>query len=209
MLIVVALAAGALFGFGAYKLAALHSRTAPSPELPVPERNPQLPTRTDRWVMENEHILYPDRSFDHIGCRVCGPGPLGRNELPSNYDHVYYRDALRFDDYGQAFRRSVKVSNPSLAELVSSEIEGHPGWHTLMLDIDAPARLIESSTPGHFHLYVDVPMRWGRYRRLLGALANAGVIESGYRKASVSKKATHLRPPWVEKDQAVAAKRGY
>lgn len=74
------------------------------------------------------------------------------------------------------------------------------GWHTVMLDIDRPVRLVPSTTPGHWHLYIDVAMPWWRYRKLLRALKNAGIIEPGYYSASVARRCTALRLPWVKKE---------
>lgn len=74
------------------------------------------------------------------------------------------------------------------------------GWHTVMLDLDVPVRLVPSSTTGHWHLYIDVAMPWWRYRRLLRALKTAGIIEPGYYSVSVARKHTALRLPWVKKE---------
>ena len=60
-----------------------------------------------------------------------------------------------------------------------------------------PCRVVESSTPGHYHLYIDQRMRWGEYKDLLKALHKAGLIESGFYDASIRNHATMLRPPWV------------
>lgn len=49
------------------------------------------------------------------------------------------------------------------------------------------------------HLYVKLPMRWEKFARLLLALAEAGVIETGYAEASIEREATTLRLPWVKK----------
>lgn len=75
--------------------------------------------------------------------------------------------------------------------LVSSLCED--GLHRPAIDVDLPCRLVESRTPGHYHLYIDQPMRWWRYRLLLRALVLAGVVERGYYKASVRRRQTHLR----------------
>lgn len=73
--------------------------------------------------------------------------------------------------------------------------------HALLLDIDHPAWLVKSSTEGHFHLYIDVPggIRHDDYMRLLGSLADCGVIEHGYAGASQRRGHTSLRLPWVKK----------
>lgn len=73
--------------------------------------------------------------------------------------------------------------------------------HALLLDIDFPAYLVESSTPGHCHLYIDVPggIPDSAYWPLIQALAKAGVIESGYAGVSEDRGYTSLRLPWIHK----------
>lgn len=88
------------------------------------------------------------------------------------------------------------------ATLVSSQIAGSQ-LHAPALDLDVPAYLVQSSTPGHSHLYLDVPMSWWRYRLMLWALALAGVLEPGYYKASVRRRASYLRRPGVTKTTEV------
>lgn len=77
------------------------------------------------------------------------------------------------------------------------------GLHAPALDIDMPCRLVESRTPGHFHLYIDKPMKWWRYRILLRVLAWVGIIEKGYYRASRDRKMTMLRwnlDQWEEEE---------
>lgn len=71
--------------------------------------------------------------------------------------------------------------------------------HAVALDLDVPARLVPSSTPGHSHLYIDVPMDWADYVTLLRLLAKVGIIEQKYAEASIRQGATYLRPEGVEK----------
>lgn len=151
----------------------------------------------ERWMQENEHELFPDGPHDHKNCRVCGPGPLKRNEVPSSFSHRFYK-MVKWDD-GYSFGSSRKLCGAADAEVVSSELDDGSG-HTPMLDIDLPVRVIESSTPGHHHLYIDKKMSWLQYRRLLKALYKAGIIEKGWYQASLARRGTHLRPPWKEKD---------
>lgn len=79
------------------------------------------------------------------------------------------------------------------------------GRHALVLDIDHPAWLMPSTTPGHFHLYVDVPggIPDDEYAALLDALATAGVIEWGYAGASKARGFTSVRLPWITKEKGV------
>lgn len=74
--------------------------------------------------------------------------------------------------------------------------------HQVVLDIDHPAQLVESSTPGHSHLYIQVPggIPTGHYFKLLEALFDAGVIEKGYLAASSKRGFSCVRLPWVSKE---------
>ena len=82
------------------------------------------------------------------------------------------------------------------------------GKHNLLLDIDRPAELVESSTPGHYHLYVELlggeGIDWEDYVAFLHAAAKIGLIESGYAYASQARGYTALRLPWVSKHEQPA-----
>lgn len=182
---------------------ARHAPALPRPPSTYPEitsPNPDLPTASDRWSMETEHELNPHTQFNHIGCRVCGPGPLKKHELPSQYDHVFYKDVEFSDSYGK-WKKRISTTNPRGAQVVSSEIESSE-YHTPMLDMDFPVRVVETSTPGHHHLYLDKPILWKDYKKVLIALRDAGLIEEGFADVSIQRGSTHLRPPWVEKVQS-------
>jgi hypothetical protein len=86
------------------------------------------------------------------------------------------------------------------ANLVSSLSKD--GKHRPVLDFDFPVRYVASTTPGHGHLYIDKPMRWGTYKKLIEALMQAGLLEKGYANAALKRKATFVRPPWVKKPPA-------
>ena len=75
--------------------------------------------------------------------------------------------------------------------------------HVVAIDIDIPAHLVPSSTPGHSHLYIEVKggIPHHRYMALLSALADAGVIERGYADVSIARGHSDLRLPWVRKGQ--------
>lgn len=117
--------------------------------------------------------------------------------IPGGNHHVLYKDIRFQDEYGVGgWKRSPATIED--AQVVSSEIGN--GIHCPVLDIDFPAVLVPSSTEGHFHLYLEKPMTWWRYRRLLRALAYAGVIEKGYAKASIRRRHTAVRVPWLKKE---------
>lgn len=84
------------------------------------------------------------------------------------------------------------------ANLVSSLLED--GRHAPALDLDVPARLVPSSTEGHAHLYIDVPMTWEQYQAVLRVLGDVGILESGFVAASLAREASMLRKPGVKKE---------
>jgi hypothetical protein len=89
-----------------------------------------------------------------------------------------------------------------VASVLEPNVTGDDAQHRPVLDIDFPARLVPSSTPGHFHLYLDgVTISWAKYRTLITALAFAGVIEEGYAAASLARGYTAVRPPGVTRPE--------
>jgi hypothetical protein len=167
---------------------------------------------TDRFIRDQEHELWPDRTFNHVNCTVCGPGPLLRGQVPSSYQHPFFimEQQTHSDGYGGHWQTThPKAALPERAEMVSSEIidDGKStGIHTVMLDLDFPVTLMESSTPGHHHLYIDHLLSWREYQGLLRALTKVGLIEQGYYTAAVRQHATMLRPPWVTKPNGALPK---
>lgn len=104
---------------------------------------------------------------------------------------------LADDDYDAAH---VYTTELDAAHVVTSQAKNDvPGYHRPVLDLDFPAALIPSTTPGHFHLYLDKPMPWPKYKALIKALADAGIIERGYASASIARRYTSVRLPWIRK----------
>ena len=110
---------------------------------------------------------------------------------------------LMTDNYGGADGRYA-TSDPDKAYVITSEIDGGPRRHRPVLDIDLPARLIPSTTPGHFHLYLDIEIPHEKYMRLLDALGEAGILEPGYVLASKARGYTAARLPWIKKMKSPA-----
>lgn len=98
------------------------------------------------------------------------------------------------DDYSAAHVKSEDIES---ADIILSH-DGD-GMHRPVLDIDFPVHVVPSSTPGHFHLYLDKQMPKSDYMGLLSALAEAGIIESGYAGVSQARGYTSVRLPWVKK----------
>lgn len=107
-------------------------------------------------------------------------------------------------------REEVLYSNIHEANIVTSEVWAtdphYPnehyrnGKHKPVLDIDMPVTLVPSTTPGHFHLYIDKELDWFAYAGLLTALAQCGIIEDGYLGASLQRGYSACRLPWVKKE---------
>lgn len=101
-------------------------------------------------------------------------------------------------------QRNVTIE-PAEAEAVSSLTrpagiaEPAGGYHRPMLDLDFPAAVLPSSTEGHCHLYIDKALTWEQYEKLLDVMAEVGLLEEGYVRASKARKCTFLRLPWIRK----------
>jgi len=82
--------------------------------------------------------------------------------------------------------------------LVSSKVgfeTGPKAMHAPAIDLDFPAYLVESSTPGHFHLYLEKEIPLDKYLKVLEAMMEAGLVERGFYNAARSREATFLRLP--------------
>ncbi len=97
----------------------------------------------------------------------------------------------------------VGVAPPGKTDnLICSHLDQHTmldkeqRWHRPVLDIDFEARLIPSSTPGHYHLYLDGALvEHSKYQYLLTVLASAGIISDGYLGHSLERGYTAVRAP--------------
>lgn len=72
-------------------------------------------------------------------------------------------------------------------------------FHRPVLDLDFDAALVPSSSAHHHHLYLDKVLTWTQYVKLLDVLAEVGLIEPGYRDASIAREFTAVRLPWIAK----------
>lgn len=74
------------------------------------------------------------------------------------------------------------------------------GKHHPVLDIDGGMTVVESSTPGHYHLYFDdVALDWNDYAELLRVLAKFGLVDKEWATHSHRKGYSSVRPPHVKK----------
>jgi hypothetical protein len=114
-------------------------------------------------------------------------------------------DPLAQDVYQDINR--VEVLNDEAANLVSSNVTDDVfdpfdnKWHLPCIDLDFEAHLEPSTTPGHFHLFLNKHVTWDQYLELLDALYNAGLIEYGFWHLSRERGGTFVRMPGTVKPQ--------
>jgi hypothetical protein len=137
---------------------------------------------------------------------VATPVPVRESPLPGQELQI-----VKFEkDYGEEYETRTATTSLESATSISSRVMGGAAspmteMHKPVLDIDMPVKAIESSTPGHYHLYIDKELSWEDYELLLRTLAAVGIIEPGYLDASVMRQHTSVRLPWVRKDAATLA----
>lgn len=73
--------------------------------------------------------------------------------------------------------------------------------HRVVLDVDHPVTVVESSTAGHSHVFVDLMLPWQDLVKLMEVLAEIGLVEPGYVNASKARGYTAVRLPWITKGQ--------
>lgn len=86
----------------------------------------------------------------------------------------------------------------------------HDGKQMPIIDMDFPHHYEASTSDGHSHLYVDIPMSRWRWFVLMCALRYTGVIELGFFVWSLRRGANFVRLPGVKKvDGAESVKPEY
>lgn len=78
-------------------------------------------------------------------------------------------------------------------DLLCSDVAG--GLHKPLIDLDLPVTLVPSGTPGNSHLYIDRAVTFRDYMRILDALAQAGIVQWGFRDATEARGFGSLRHP--------------
>lgn len=82
--------------------------------------------------------------------------------------------------------------------VVSSKIVGK-NRHKILLDLDFDAALIPTSTPGHFHLYIDKTLTPTEYEEFLNVCLSIGLIAGGNMNQWNNHQKQYLRLPHVRK----------
>jgi hypothetical protein len=90
-------------------------------------------------------------------------------------------------------RRAISGALTRAGLALSFLADGPHVARTVTFHMDAPAEVHPSKTPGHHHLYIDQLMTWRQYKRLLRALARAGVLEKAWVRTSIKSGGTFAR----------------
>lgn len=102
------------------------------------------------------------------------------------------------DDGYTQIHPDLRPADHHTATLVTSKLEDS-SLHMPVIDIDMPCMLLPSSTPGHFHLYIEKAMTWEKFLAILEAMEDAGVIGPGYLKYTRKRGYATVRYPGVTK----------
>lgn len=119
-------------------------------------------------------------------------------EMPveSAVERTYWKIDLGSSDAPDETGR--RTSEEADANCVSSLLVD--GRNAPLLDLDIPHRYVPSSTEGHGHLYLDVPLDRDRWELLMTTLGAVGILEPGYVTAAIKRGHSELRLPHVKKN---------
>lgn len=109
--------------------------------------------------------------------------------------------------YRMRLDRDEVTALPDWANLVSSRTTS--GKQMPILDLDFPHAVIDSSTPGHKHLYLDREISNWRWVALMIGLRLAHVIEPGFFIWSMRRRGNFVRLPGLPKQELEQVKPTY
>ena len=99
---------------------------------------------------------------------------------------------------------SAEAMSSEYVALAPHQMNGvRQGEHLIALDIDFEAALIPSSQKHRYHLIFNRTAPWEKVEALLIAMRECGLLERGYVDASIHRKSTFLRLPWIRKGHEV------
>lgn len=84
------------------------------------------------------------------------------------------------DGYDNYFEADGFIDSET-GRFVSSQVDHSHAMHMPVLDVDDPVfRIVESKTPGHQHIYIDKPMSWRQYKKLMRVLVKLGIVDKDW-----------------------------
>lgn len=123
------------------------------------------------------------------------------NPMPSQ-ELWFIKEFAPSSNSGEDEKDRVQVGDIIQANVIGSAIKDTERLvHKPVLDIDMPVKVIESSTPGHYHLYIDKVMSWDKYQLLMAVLVEVGIVQEGFYKFAVKRGQSFTRLPWIKKEK--------
>jgi hypothetical protein len=144
----------------------------------------------------------------------------GRVPYKCNFDGTDYDE--KDSDKPDGPRVRVQKKEDGNAWSSKSRLGGDDGYHLPVFDVDhdpervltvltvrdvvalqfpeAPLRWVPSTTPGHYHVYMDYPILFSDYMIRLYYLTTLDIVEHGYGRASRKRGATFVRMEHVKKE---------
>lgn len=127
--------------------------------------------------------------------------------IPRTMHHISAIDladkGAEYDSSEDHHERTTAVPEQDANTISSRIVDAAGTWaipmHAPVLDIDFPIFAIPSSTPGHFHLYIERLLDWDQYEKVLRVLGEVGIIEEGYARACIERSASYVRKPTCTK----------
>ena len=101
---------------------------------------------------------------------------LGQNHHKDN-DTYQYDEILELVPIGFEDTNKVRSWIPGPEETILVGSATDRGTHQPVIDLDFGCRLIESSTPGHYHLYLDQEITIDKYIDLMEGFVKAGLVQ--------------------------------
>lgn len=134
------------------------------------------------------------------------------NNDPRLLDTIFYQRGLLYLDpqkFGSPVeeQKPITVGDRHAATLVTStftgpQVDANGGYlHQPLFDIDIPiekVRVLESAS-GNSHLYINKPMTWEDYIKLMRVMVEVGLLQHGWVEKSIKQGCGRLRLPGVPK----------
>lgn len=110
---------------------------------------------------------------------------------------TYHQSDMELYQRHNEMGRARSEADLDRANLVSSEVR--TGVHMPVIDCDYGIQAVASSSPGHYHLYIDRELTWDQYKALLDGFKKAGLIEEGWYNNALRDKRSYVRLPHIKK----------
>lgn len=140
-------------------------------------------------------------AYDEI--RPVGPA-LDRNPTPAATPATFRNTADRILGFSPTVNGdppTAQVADLTNRHVANSNIitsVANDGYHYPVLNFDFPVRVYPSTTPGHYHVYLDKPIESEVYFAFLDYLNEMGLTDRRWTRSAHHLGASWVRLPWVQ-----------